>query len=150
LEGVEIVCRRRPHVGEEDSEEEMERKVQKKEDTNEEKMFLTTRPRNVKKINLTSEVKTQNKYDPLSDHEDTDLVECRMDEGEVEEVPQAEELKKEKTSPIILHGNFGAKKLLEFCKHGTKNQVLLKFTRNNMIILAETIDDYKILRDFKK
>jgi hypothetical protein len=60
LEGVEIVCRRRPHVGEEDSEEEMERKVQKKEDTNEEKMFLTTRPRNVKKINLTSEVKTQN------------------------------------------------------------------------------------------
>jgi hypothetical protein len=63
LEGVEIVCRRRPHVGEEDSEEEMERKVQKKEDTNEEKMFLTTRPRNVKKINLTSEVKTQNKYD---------------------------------------------------------------------------------------
>jgi neutral trehalase len=122
LEGVEIVCRRRPHVGEEDSEEEMERKVQKKEDTNEEKMFLTTRPRNVKKINLTSEVKTQNKYDPLSDHEDTDLVECRMDEGEVEEVPQTEELKKEKTSPIILHGNFGAKKLLEFCKHGTKNQ----------------------------
>jgi succinate dehydrogenase flavin-adding protein (antitoxin of CptAB toxin-antitoxin module) len=92
------------------------------------------------KINLTSEVKTQNKYDPLSDHEDTDLVECRMDEGEVEEVPQTEELKKEKTSPIILHGNFGAKKLLEFCKHGTKNQVLLKFTRNNMIILAEIIE----------
>jgi hypothetical protein len=49
VEGVEIVCRRRPHVGEEDSEEEMERKVEKKEDTNEETIFLTTRPRNAKK-----------------------------------------------------------------------------------------------------
>jgi hypothetical protein len=141
--------RRRPHVGEEDSEEEMERKVKKREDSNEEKNVVTV-PRNVKKLNLASNLETENKYDPLSDHEDTDLVDCQMEEDGEEEETQPQETKKEKPSPIIIHGNFGAKKLLKFCTESTKKQVLLKFTSNNTIILMETIDYFKISRDALK
>jgi hypothetical protein len=97
--------------------------------------------------NLSSSVSTQNKYDPLSDHEDTDLVDCQLEEDVEEEEPLAQERKKEKPPPIILHGNFGAKRLIEFCKSSAKNQVLLKCTRNNTIVLTEILRD--ALKDSK-
>jgi hypothetical protein len=158
VERVEKLQRRRPHAGEEDGEEGMDRKVKKTMSSNEEvnATIPITVTRNVKRndqtsnSNLSSSVSTQNKYDPLSDHEDTDLVDCQMEEHVEEEEPLAQEKKKEKPAPIILHGNFGAKRLLEFCKSSAKNQVLLKFTRNNTIVLTENLEDFKILRDALK
>jgi hypothetical protein len=161
VERVEKLQRRRPHAGEEDAEEGMDRKVKKTMGSREEVNVTVPRTvtRNVTRnvttnqtsnTNLSSSVSTQNKYDPLSDHEDTDLVECQMEEDVEEEEPLVQEIKKEKPPPIILHGNFGAKRLLEFCKNSVKNQVLLKFTRSNTIVLTENVEDFKILRDALK
>jgi hypothetical protein len=137
-----------------DGEEGMDRKVKKTMSSNEEVNATVSRTvtRNVttndqtSNSNLSSSVSTQNKYDPLSDHEDTDLVDCQLEEDVEEEEPLAQERKKEKPPPIILHGNFGAKRLIEFCKSSAKNQVLLKCTRNNTIVLTENVEDFKILR----
>jgi hypothetical protein len=150
VERVEKLQRRRPHAGEEDGEEGMDRKVKKTMSSNEEVNATVPRNDQTSNSNLSSSVSTQNKYDPLSYHEDTDLVDCQMEEDVEEEEPLAQERKKEKPPPIILHGNFGAKRLLEFCKSSAKNQVLLKFTRNNMIVLTENVEDFKILRDALK
>ncbi|KAH0821151.1 hypothetical protein GEV33_001640 [Tenebrio molitor] len=143
------------HAGEENGEGGMDRKVKKTMSSNEEvnATVSTTVTRNVttndqtSNSNLSSSVSTQNKYDPLSDHEDTDLVDCQLEEDVEEEEPLAQERKKEKPPPIILHGNFGAKRLIEFCKSSAKNQVLLKCTRNNTIVLTEILRD--ALKDSK-
>jgi hypothetical protein len=150
VERVEKLQRRRPHAGEEDGEEGMDRKVKKTMSSNEEVNATVPRNDQTSNSNLSSSVSTQNKYDPLSYHEDTDQVDCQMEEDVEEEEPLAQERKKEKPPPIILHGNFGAKRLLEFCKSSAKNKVLLKFTRNNTIVLTENVEDFKILRDALK
>jgi hypothetical protein len=101
VERVEKLQRRRPHAGEEDAEEGMDRKVKKTMGSREE--VNVTVPRTVTRnvttnqtsnTNLSSSVSTQNKYDPLSDHEDTDLVECQMEEDVEEEEPLVQEIKK--------------------------------------------------------
>jgi hypothetical protein len=74
----EKVTRRRVHDEEVNSEEESEKRMRKKPDSNDKKVLSK----------LTGDVKTnvmiQNRYDALSDHEDTDLGEnedTHMEEG---------------------------------------------------------------------
>jgi predicted Rossmann-fold nucleotide-binding protein len=49
------------------------------------------------------------------------------------------EVNDEKPPPIVLHGKYEYKKLLAFSKEGTTQEVCLKFTKNNTIIITQFI-----------
>ncbi|CAH1383686.1 unnamed protein product, partial [Tenebrio molitor] len=53
----------------------------------------------------------------------------------------------EKPPPIVLHGKYEYKKLLAFCKEGTTQDVCLKFTKNNTIIITQSVQDFNILKE---
>ncbi|KAH0820869.1 hypothetical protein GEV33_001922 [Tenebrio molitor] len=95
-----------------------------------------------------SNVMTQNRYDALSDHEDTDLAE-NEDPHMEEDILSSEEVEvnDEKPPPIVLHGKYEYKKLLAFCKEGTTHDVCLKFTKNNTIIITQSVQDFNILKE---
>jgi hypothetical protein len=126
------VARRRPSDGT-DSEE--ERKMKK-------------RPPPKKTINTAEPMETTgpsgSRFAPLSDHEDTDIQE-EDSMGEEEETSPAEE-SDEKPAPIVLHGKYDHKKLLDLSAQSTENGVSLKFTRENTIIYGRTIKDFNALK----
>ncbi|KAH0808874.1 hypothetical protein GEV33_013917 [Tenebrio molitor] len=101
------VARRRPSDGT-DSEE--ERKMKK-------------RPPPKKTINTAEPMETTgpsgSRFAPLSDHEDTDIQE-EDSMGEEEETSPAEE-SDEKPAPIVLHGKYDHKKLLDLSAQSTEN-----------------------------
>ncbi|CAH1384225.1 unnamed protein product [Tenebrio molitor] len=57
------------------------------------------------------------------------------------------EVNDEKPPPIVLHGKYEYKKLLVFCKEGTTQDVCLKFTKNNTIIITQSVQDFNILKE---
>jgi hypothetical protein len=145
----EKVTRRRVHDDEVNSEEESEKKMRKKPDSSAKKPDS-----NDKKVlsnptgDAKSNVMTQNRYDALSDHEDTDLAE-NEDPHMEEDILSSEEVEvnDEKPPPIVLHGKYEYKKLLAFCKEGTTQDVCLKFTKNNTIIITQSVQDFNILKE---
>jgi hypothetical protein len=128
------VARRRPCDGT-DSEE--DRKMKK-------------RPPPKNSITTTEPMETTgpsgNRFAALSDHEDTDIQEEDAIGDEEEEANPTEE-SDEKPPPIVLHGKYEHKKLLDLSAQSTEKGVSLKFTRENTIIYAKTIKDFNALKE---
>jgi hypothetical protein len=133
------LVRRRPS---DDTDSEQEGRMKKKTPTR--KKPSTAEPEEV------TNVPTGSRFAPLSDHEDTDLQDEENEPMEEEEETTPEEEKNEKPPPIVLHGKYDYKKLLELSQQSTKHGVSLKFTRANTIIYSQTIKDFDGLKEALK
>lgn len=111
----------------------------KKKITNEE-MIPNKKPRRE------AEGRFNNRYQPLSNHEDTDN--SSEDEESVMEVEhEKSEGKEVKPPPIVLHSNYEYKKLLTIAKANTKKGINMKFTRNNTIIYTQNKEDFLAMKN---
>jgi hypothetical protein len=133
------LVRRRPS---DDTDSEQEGRMKKKTPTR--KKPSTAEPEEV------TNVPTGSRFAPLSDHEDTDLQDEENEPMEEEEETTPEEEKNEKPPPIVLHGKYDYKKLLELSQQSTEHGVSLKFTRANTIIYSQTIKDFDGLKEALK
>jgi pyruvate/2-oxoacid:ferredoxin oxidoreductase alpha subunit len=130
------VARRRPSDG---TDSEKERKMKKRPPPK--KTITTAEP-------METTGPSGSTFAPLSDHEDTD-IQKEDSMGEEEETSPAEE-SDEKPPPIVLHGKYDHKKLLDLSAQSTENGVSRKFTRENTIIYARTIKDFNALKESLK
>jgi hypothetical protein len=125
--------RRRPRSDSEDEDTKMKKRLQK----------------GTKNDKMDDPVPTQNKFQPLSDHEDSD-IDDQNSEAELmeddEEVEQSDNVKTEKPPPIIMHAKYDYKEIITFCKEHTKAGVNIKYTKDKTIIFANEINDFKNLK----
>jgi hypothetical protein len=118
------------------------------EDTDSEKEETMKKKPTTRQATKTMNVATQNRFEPLSDHEDTNIEEGEYEHmEETEGLTPLEEPCKEKPPPIVLHGKYGLKKLMELCTENTEHGVNLKFTRDNTILFTTTMKDFKKLKE---